>query len=244
MQSVIVLVPIYKNSLDPLETYSLDKSLAALPGRDVRFVGPANLNLDFYTERYGKIVFDSFDNESFASIPGYNRLLLSPAFYQQYLAWEFMLILQTDAVVLRDELDDWCTQPFDYVGAPWPDGVELFVNLGCFEGDKGRRVRAMVGNGGFSLRRIPKCVSLLEEFPDAVRYFSLSGSSEDLFFSFMGQLSRNFVMPNEITASLFALELKPSLYYAMNGNRLPMGVHAWAKYEPEFWRQHLDFPPL
>ncbi len=141
----------------------------------------------------------------------------------------------------RDELAMWCVQPFDYVGAPWPDGLELFVNLGTFQGDKGRRVRATVGNGGLSLRRIKKCIAILREFPDAIEYFQRSGSSEDLFFSFMGNLSLDFVMPNEITASRFSLELKPSFYYAINGEHLPMGGHAWWKYEMDFWRKVL--PP-
>lgn len=242
-QNVIVLIPIYKPELDPLEQYSLDVSLAALSGRMFRFVGPRSLDLAYYEARYPGLGFVGYEEAYFSSIQGYNRLLLSVDFYSQFAASEFMLILQTDAIVLRDELDYWCAQPFDYIGAPWPDGVELLVNLGRFEGDKGRRVRAMVGNGGLSLRRIRKCISLLHEFPEAVDYFTRSGSSEDLFFSFMGQLSQDFVMPNEMTASLFALELKPSLYYAMNGNRLPMGGHAWPKYEPDFWAQHLASPP-
>ncbi len=242
--TVVTLIPIYKATLDTLEQYSLDVSLSAMKGREIFFIGPRSLDLSLYLARYPSIPFIGFDDVWFASIPGYNRLLLSVEFYRRFEEYEFMLILQTDAIVLRDELEHWCAQPFDYVGAPWPDGVELFVNIGRFEGDKGRKVRAMVGNGGFSLRRIRKCISLIQEFPEAVDYFNRSGSSEDLFFSFMGPLSCDFVMPNEITASLFSLELKPSRYYAMNGNRLPMGGHAWSKYEPEFWRSLLPDAPL
>jgi hypothetical protein len=241
--SVITLVPVYKPELDEVEQYSLDCSLAALPNRDIRFIGPASLDYGYYASRYPHIPEVRFPDEYFASIQGYNRLLLSVEFYEYFAAAEFMLVLQTDAVVLRDELDHWCNQPFDYVGAPWPEGVELFVNLGRFAGDKGRRVRAMVGNGGLSLRRIRKCISLLREFPDATEYFNLSGSSEDLFFSLMGPLSSDFVLPNEITASLFSMELKPSYYYSVNGMRLPMGCHAWTKYEPAFWAQYFPVPP-
>lgn len=240
---MIVLVPIYKPELDAIEEFSLAWSVGKLPGRDIRFIGPRSLALDWYRARYPAIPFIAYDDECFASIAGYSRLLLSEGFYRQFAGYEFMLILQTDAIVLRDELDHWRAQPFDYVGAPWPDGVELMVNIDRFAGDKGRRVRAMVGNGGFSLRRIDKCMALLQEFPEAVNYFLRSGSSEDLFFGFMGPLSADFVLPNEITASLFSMELKPSFYYAVNGNRLPMGGHAWPKYEPEFWRNLLPGAP-
>lgn len=242
MSKIVVLVPLYKAELDALESYSLGHSLAALSGRDIVFIGPRGLDRSRYSERYPDIPFEDFDDASFASIKGYNRLLMSEAFYRRFAGYEFMLILQTDAIVLRDELDHWCGQPFDYVGAPWPDGVELMVGIDQFKGDHGRRLRAMVGNGGFSLRRVGKCISLLQEFPEALEYFVSSGSSEDLFFSFMGLLSSDFVMPNEITASLFSLELKPSFYYAVNGNRLPMGGHAWWKYEPAFWQALLPAP--
>jgi len=243
MNDVVVLIPIYKDELDEIERYSIDHSSAVIQGRSIIFIGPRNINRNFYLTHYPNIPHIEFDDDCFASIPGYNRLLMSADFYQRFIAYKFVLILQTDAIVLRDELDHWCALPFDYVGAPWPEGVELLVNLGCFEGDKGRKVRAMVGNGGFSLRRVRKCISLLQEFPEAVDVFNRSGSSEDLFFSFMGNLSRDFVLPNEIAASLFSLELKPSYYFSVNGGRPPMGGHAWWKYEPEFWRSMLpDIP--
>jgi len=245
MKLVTILVPIYRTALLPLEHYSLAQSLAALAGREVCFIGPAQLDLRYYHEHFPGIPFAGFDGESFASVQGYSRLLLSQTFYQRFADHEFLLILQTDAIVLRDELDFWCAQVFDYIGAPWPDGFELFVNMGKFGGPYGKQVKVPVGNGGLSLRRIRKCIALLGEFNGIVSTFDRTGSSEDLFFSVMGALSENFVMPNEIIASLFSVELKPSYYFAVNGGKLPMGTHAWWTYEPEFWLQHLPSkPPL
>jgi hypothetical protein len=244
MSNVVILVPIYKNSLDPLERYALDHSLSVMIGRKILFIGSENLGRQYYSEHYPTIPFVAYDAVYFASVVGYNQLLLSKAFYNAYAAYEFMLILQTDAIVLKDDLDFWCAQPFDYVGAPWPDGYELFVNLGQFEGEYGNKVKVFVGNGGLSLRRVGKCLTLLDEFDVAVDVFTRSGSSEDLFFSVMGSLSGDFVIPNQMTAARFSLEKKPSYYYAVNGNKLPMGGHAWRKWEPEFWRKHLGDMPL
>jgi len=235
MQQVIVLVPIYKREMHELELYSLKVSLSALTGRDIRFIGPKGLDISYYAERFASVPYISFDEASFASIEGYSRLLLSKEFYARFAEYEFMLILQTDAIILRDELDYWCSQPFDYIGAPWPDGFELFVNLGLFQGTYGKRVKVHVGNGGLSLRRINKCISLLAEFDVAISVFDFTGSSEDLFFSVMGALSGDFIIPNEITASRFSLEKKPSYYVTVNGGKFPMGGHAWWTYEPEFW---------
>jgi hypothetical protein len=244
MHQAIVLIPLYKPTLDGFEQYSVDHSLNALRNREVFFICPEGLDISYYIERYPNYHCRSYAPHYFESIIGYNHLLLSEFFYSDYLDYEFMLILQTDAIVLHDKLAMWCTQPFDYIGAPWPNGLELFVNLGTFQGENGRRVRATVGNGGLSLRRNKKCIAILKEFPEATDYFLRSGSSEDLFFSFMGPLSTDFVLPNEITASRFSLELKPSFYYAINGEHLPMGGHAWWKYDMDFWRKVLPLSSL
>lgn len=244
MPAVVVIVPVYQPALNALEAYSLDRSMATLHAREVVFIGPEGLDLSWYRARYGEIVYRAYPAPYFASIPGYNRLLLSQAFYRDFADHEFSLICQTDAIALRDELDDWCARPFDYVGAPWPDGYSLMVNAGQFEGANGKLVRVMVGNGGFSLRRNRKAIALLDEFAVVLNVFLQTGSSEDLFFSVMGSLSQDFLVPNEITASHFSMELRPSHYHAVNGGRLPMGTHAWWKSEPEFWRLRLPGAPL
>ena len=236
---VVVVVPLHRPQLTALESFSLGHSLAQLKRRRrVVFIGPQGLDLSAYRQRLGKMDWKPFDADHFASVQGYSRLLTSAPFYEQFADHEFMLVLQPDALLLRDELDAWTQRPFDYVGAPWPDGVEIFINLDRFGGEAGVRIKAHVGNGGFSLRRNRACVALLKEFPQALQYFQLSGSSEDLFFAFMGQVSTRFVLPNEMTAARFALELKPQRYRLIDPSP-PMGGHAWWKYDPVFWLDQL-----
>ena len=239
--SIVILVPVYQPTLSALEQFSLDHSLPLLAGRDVRFIGPRGLDFAYYAARYPGVPFDAFEPEDFASIPGYNRLLLSQAFHDRYAAAEFMLILQTDAVLLRDELDHWTSLPYDYVGAPWPQGVQIHVNLDRFAGAQGKTVRALVGNGGLSLRRIGKCRALLDEFPQALDMFRRTGSSEDLYFAVLGQLSADFVLPNERVAARFSRELQPAHYHAIDPQP-PMGGHAWWKYDPGYWRPFFRMP--
>lgn len=231
----IVLIPIYRPVLEPLEEFSLDFSVQRLASRDLLFLAPETLDVAYYQNRYPGIPVQRFADAFFASIQGYNQLLLTPSFYEAYASYEFCLILQTDAVVLRDELSDWMARPYDYVGAPWPVPNQLVVGIPPFEGERSRHLRIHVGNGGLSLRRNQGCIDLLHEYSVARDMFVRSGSSEDLFFSFLGALSKRFILPNEIVASTFSLEIAPEPYVAMNGGRLPMGAHAWWKYAHDFW---------
>jgi hypothetical protein len=238
-----IVIPLYRPQLPKDEECALRRSLPLLEGRPVYFIAPRNLDLSWYQERWPRVGIRRFDDAFFASIRGYNLLLLSPDFYRSFDRHEFMLVLQTDAILLSDELDHWAGQPYDYVGAPWPQPIEVDVELDRFAGGHRQRVRAKVGNGGFSLRRIRKCLALMEEFPQALELFRRSGSSEDLFFAVMGSLSVNFVLPGEMAAAQFSLELAPERYFAVQ-RRLPMGAHAWRKHNPAFWRAHLADAPL
>lgn len=244
MTTCAIVIPVYKAVLDDMEQFSLDYSLARLkPGRSISFIAPASLDMGYYAQRYPGIGVVRFADEFFASIQGYNRLLLNPGFYQHFIAHEFMLILQTDALVLNDELDEWCALPYDYVGAPWPDGLEIMVNVDVFSGEMAKRVKTHVGNGGFSLRRNAKCIALLQEFPQATQMFLHTGSSEDIFFAILGSQSLSFVMPNERVAARFSLELQPERYHLLNGGIPPMGAHAWWRYNQAFWETLLDSAP-
>lgn len=236
-----MVVPIYKESPGAREVFALDRSLDVLSDYPCTFIAPIGLNVSYYAGRYNKC-FRFYDKNFFSSVQGYSRLLVSVDFYDSFKDAEFLLILQTDVFVFRDDLACWLARPFDYVGAPWPNGFDLRVQAGKFAAIAGGKViKAYVGNGGFSLRRREKCISLIREYPDIANWFVHTGSNEDLFFSIMGSLSSDFVLPNQVMAAQFSVELEPEHYFELNGRVLPMGVHAWEKYNPDFWRSHM--PP-
>lgn len=241
-RSLEILIPIYKPELVALEQFSVDYSLAMTPTRSHCFVAPDGLDCSYYRARYPGARYEFFPAGYFTSVASYSRLLLGADFYRRFVAREFILILQPDAIVLRDDLDAWMARPYDYIGAPWPEGIEFTVRRDRFRGDLNRRIRTHVGNGGFSLRRTGKCLALLAEFPEMAGVFLESGTNEDSFFSLMGTLSTDFVLPHEVVASHFAMELRPEYYFAVNGNRYPTGVHAWAVVNPTFWAPCI--PPL
>jgi hypothetical protein len=51
-----------------------------------------------------------------------------------------MLILQPDALIIRDELDLWMERPYDYIGSPWPTPMTLSINTRPFSDELARTV--------------------------------------------------------------------------------------------------------
>ena len=95
--SLIILVPIYQAELSPIEHFSLKHSLAQLkPDRQVAFIGPEGLDLAAYERDFPGIPFVAFEKDSFSSVKGYSRLLLSKPFYERFASFEFMLLRQHD----------------------------------------------------------------------------------------------------------------------------------------------------
>jgi hypothetical protein len=74
--SCAVVIPVYRKVLEPLEEFSLDYSLERLRGRDLFFIAPQGLDLSYYRARYPQVSVVLFPDVYFASIQGYNRLLL------------------------------------------------------------------------------------------------------------------------------------------------------------------------
>ena len=53
-----------------------------------------------------------------SSLQNYNRLMLSGHLFSQLDEFTHVMIHEPDAILLDDALEHWCTQPFDYIGAP------------------------------------------------------------------------------------------------------------------------------
>lgn len=233
--SVAIVIPIYKPQFEALEQFSVDFSLSQVVARDCYFLAPEGMDCSYYANRYPQVTYKFFAKDYFESIDSYSRLMLSRDFYARFAAYQFILILQPDAILFRDDLDFWANQGYDYVGAPWPEGMELTVWRDNFSGDNRRRVKAHVGNGGLSLRRVGKSVKLIEEFPESHEAFLRATANEDAFFSIMGLVSGDFSIPDVVVASRFAMELQPEYFMSINGGQYPMGAHAWWIVNPKFW---------
>jgi hypothetical protein len=258
MRTCVVVVPVYRPLTDPAERLSLEQTLETLVNYPVYIVGPTSLQQYFdqlCAEFSGRLQYLTFENRYFASVAGYNDLMLSCHFYQAFSAYEYLLIAQTDALVLSDALESWCNKQYSYIGAPWFEGfttptLPLTLNS--------------VGNGGFSLRRVPDFLKvllrprifknvLMQHWPGNAtstiyryikdyhslvyrdRHFNID-VNEDVFWGrFVPAQCSFFHVPPPAEAIAFAFEAHPDFLYALNQQALPFGCHAWQRYQPEFW---------
>ena len=269
MKKVTVVIPAYRDFLSEDEALSFRQTLHLLGGYPISLVCPDDLNCDQYktiAENYGLILtIERFKCAFFRGIEGYNRLLLSPDFYQRFSPFEYILICQLDAYVFRDELNEWCDKDFDYIGAPL---------IGDFE-DSFFSMKMRVGNGGFSLRRVQAYVDFFSSnrhvfAPKQIaRRIQLNKKpltrvfvwllmvlgwrnkpkvvahrwkyNEDDFWSCVLNGTRyQLKMPEIPDAIRFSFERFPSELFELNNHQLPFGCHAWRKYQYDaFWSKFI-----
>lgn len=150
-----VLIPLYKKLVAASEIFSFNNTLSVLSKHDIYVIGPKHLHKYFSelrNESAGKYEVIYFPDRFFADINGYNSLLMSLDFYTRFDCYEYVLIAQTDVLVLADRLEQWCDRNYSYVGAPWLRGMT-----------RPRRPLSLlgVGNGGFSLRKVADYLMIL-----------------------------------------------------------------------------------
>ena len=93
-----------------------------------------------------------------------------------------------------------------------------------------------VGNGGFSLRKVKTHLKIAKRMSLFLSFFP---KNEDFFWAYIVPKFFKFRRPPVKEALAFAFELSPSEAFEMNERKLPFAVHAWEKYEPEFWENYI-----
>jgi hypothetical protein len=237
--AIAIVLPIYRPRLDDKLLATVDRAIALLQHGDWHLVAPMSLETSFYEKRYGKAIV-RFPDAYLDSRQNYSRLLLTDGFYATFAQYEYMLVIQDDVYVLRDDLAYWQASRFDYIGAPWPMGLEHELSMSHKPGIHEYTVTMYVGNGGFSLRRIAACRQLLAEFAEEAAWFRKHGA-EDMFFACFGQFSQKFVLPSLRVAAAFAWETSLPRMHALCEGQLPMAIHAYDMHDPEFFARTIHF---
>lgn len=234
-EQAVVVIPVYKEALAADEKLSFAQCLRVLGRHPITLVAPQGLALDAYRSAHVQLGVRRFDATYFQSARTYNRLMLAPSFYAAFLRWQYILIYQLDAFVFSDQLAEWCRRGYDYVGAPWI-GADWLDHLPIQRPRWSRN--NIVGNGGFSLRRVISHLALSILFRRAARRWP---ANEDGFWAFYAP-SRwpLFKLPSTEEALRFSFEMNPAECYQRAGRVLPFGCHAWDKHDRAFWRPFIE----
>jgi len=226
-------------------------------------VCPQGLDVSRYMGAASGLTVDSIDPKWLSSYRMFNRAKIAPLLYSKYSSFQYILFYELDAWVFRDELEYWCDQQYDYIGAPWFDGYSAASPASQFKG---------VGNGGLSLRKVSSHLRALStfgyvleprklwakflnklSFRSGVKFLldlSIRNNTHYLFNdykqnedSFWGGIVASkfewFRVPDMNTAARFSMEMNAPLLYSRNGNQLPFGCHKWEKYHADFWKQFI-----
>ena len=174
-KKLVILIPVYKtiSDLEYLEKLSirntLDKfgdlyQIGLLKSDKVNFAS----YVDFFNFQFLNIEFN------FSTWVEYNALLKSNKLYQEISDFDYLLIVQTDAYVFSNSIDDF--SEYDYIGAPWVR-------------DPIKNIKGCVGNGGLSLRNIQKIKSILNSETKLFAFTTLLYMNSKHFFKF-GKIKR------------------------------------------------------
>lgn len=219
-----IIIPVYK-SLDEVEQQVLHQLIGMTTGFDKIFVAPKNFAFDKSFNDFKSFAVEYFPIHYFQGIEGYNKLMLSEEFYSRFLAYEYILIHQTDAYLFKDELAYWCQKGYSYIGAPWYAPEQTWIDKLKIE-IKTRFMRFhyadehltdirhqnKVGNGGLSLRHINSFLKVLQrvrpELIDKYKNNTLYVYHEDAFWGFEApKILKEYKVPTLKESMRFSLEL-------------------------------------
>jgi len=260
-RTAAIVIPVYRNDFKGSEKASIARCFSLWGDRyDIYFVKPVTLSLGSLLKDYPAAKSFSFDPSFFRGKKGYNKLMLSPLFYEKFLDYTYIFIYQTDGYVFRDELEEWCGKEYDYIGAPWiPKRRNIRTWYKIYVKIRSIYFRSLslpdrsiqyfnVGNGGVSLRRSKIFHKITREDRDKIVSFirRLGRSSlynEDVYWSLEAKTSTGVKLnkPDYRKALEFCFDMNPDVSYELNNNRLPFCCHGisnpghW-----KFWKQFIN----
>ena len=118
-KDIAIVIPIYLSSLSEDEKRSIEQCLKLLFEYSIVVIKPKHLEIDDIIQKYKLSQVEVFPDECFSSLRAYNKTVLTEEFYTRFQNYTYMLIYQLDAYVFKDELLEWATKGYDYIGAPW-----------------------------------------------------------------------------------------------------------------------------
>lgn len=265
-----VVIPVYKPLHEHTEgeQASLANTFKVLRQHSFVLIAPPGLDITAFKQLAHHCGVDlaekRFEAHYFQGLHSYSDLLMNAGFYKSFKGFTHLLICQPDAWVFYDELETWCRLNYSFVGAPFFEGWnddESFKFLGVGNGGFSlrkiadcRKVLARV-HWMYVLRQTMGS-KLFKQFRKAgvfnqifgirsqehlMRFLNADTIHEDIAWGmWASEMFKDFYVPIPQQAMHFSFEMHPSYLYNLTKRKLPFGCHAWEKYEPVFWKEHIS----
>lgn len=238
-----IVIPVYKETLDIDEIISLKRLHDTLVDKSfVYIIAPEGINLKKYLKIFPELIKIQLDAKWFESTKTYSHLCMQYDFYNMFSSFEYMYIYQLDCYLFEDKLEYWCDKGYDYIGGPiigpangWNNYRKIADNqIECFP---------MIGNGGFSLRKISTFKELTDPNGELSKRYELTDEKnkdvefEDVYFCVTLANLYDINMPNVMEAFKFSIDMNPDIAFENYGVKdFPMAIHAFNKNIP-FWKE-------
>lgn len=237
--TIAIVTPTHKQYLDQKELLRLKISLSLNSEFKHYFAVPDNLEVSDLRLNFPNSYFIYFESSYFASASTYNVLMLEPLFYSKFLDSKFLLVLQTDAILMRN-LKPLVTTTYDYIGAPWfPPYVikEFLFRIYCDKKYFPYLAKKIIsaGNGGLSLRNTSKLQTLTTYLKNSRYWSQLTAKNnrrinEDLAIAYFGK-KRGLSIADKDYASQIFIE-RGNISFESFSNLY--GMHAPSKYQEHY----------
>ena len=244
MKKFCIVIPIYKEDLDPIDNLSLERLHKIISNKyDIYLVKPESLNpKNYYKILKKKNIYEViFDDKYFKDTASYSQLCLQYDFYNKFSEYEYMYIYQTDCYLVEDKLEEWCDKGYEYVGPPI-----ISNNAGWKDYRNKDKYEPQVGNGGFSLRKIEVFKDITDPEGEFRKKYNLNEEQlskvvfEDKYFLNDIYDFYEIITPSWIEALSFGIDMNADIIYdVMKFQGLPMGIHAWGK-NIRYWQNVLE----
>lgn len=257
----VVVIPIHKDVPTDYELISFRQCFRILGNHPIVVVAPQNINLEAY-----KAVIPHFKTILIhpkwqSNILNYNKLKLSRFFYELFDGYDYLLTYELDAFVFSDRLHLWCEKGYDYVGAPWFEGFAEPTYQLSGVGNSGFSLRK-ISSIAYALKKVHhndpvrNQTGLFNKLEGSARRFAYKLKhqfKENISIQTASVLNEDIVISKEIPEQItgfniapvkeaieFSFEVRPDYLFQINYNRLPMGCHAWWRYNLNFWKPHIE----
>ncbi|RFZ85795.1 hypothetical protein DYU05_09425 [Mucilaginibacter terrenus] len=267
-KQMCVVIPVHNPVPTENEIISLLACKAHLNDYDCYLLYPEGMNISKYIVLHPGLQLMLVNKDWLSSIEKYNKMKVSTAFYQLFSSYSYMLTYELDAYIFSNDVEKYNAFKYDYIGAPFFEGYwkaqpgAKFIK-GCNSGFSVRNISACINALKYISEtykphwllyktflmpssRIKKMLNGLtreryDVFVTGKFAFNFANFhlNEDLIWSeIVPQIVPQFRVAESLAALAFSFEYNLEDSLKLNGGKLPLGCHAWAK-NIDFWGKYI-----